>query len=306
MENSENNDYSNDNSGSNKLIIGLLALSIVVNGILGFMLIQKGDNIDRLTSDNQEITSEKNDIENELYGMIAQYDSLETTNDTLSAQLLAEREKIEDLIAKVKNGNWTIYKLKKETESLRKIMKGFVVTIDSLNTANIQLMAENAEVKDDLGKERKKSSQLLSDKEQLAQKVAIGEQLSAVFIEAYAQRVKSNNIHKQTEKASKADKLKCCYTIGTNELTKTGKKMVYMRVIDPTGKVLTLKDSQDNMFEFDGVRGLYSVKKEIIYENKDLDVCMYWLVTNELKPGKYIVYVYADGHEIGLTEFTLN
>jgi hypothetical protein len=59
------------------------------------------------------------------------------------------------------------------------------------------------------------------------------------------------------------------------------------------------------MFEFDGVRGLYSVKKEIIYENKELDVCLYWVVDEELSPGKYVVYAYAENHEIGVTEFTL-
>ena len=301
----ENTEFTHDKNNSNKLIIALLAVSVVANGILGFMLVSKNDNIDRLTNTNQEITTEKDQIENELYDMLAQYDSLETTNDTLMAQLDEEKSKVEDLIKQVKNGNWTIYKLKKETESLRKIMKGFVVTIDSLNTANQALMAENSEIRSDLSEEREKTSQLESEREKLSKKVAIGEQLTAVFIEAYGQRVKSNNIHKRTEKASRTDKIKCCFTIGDNELTKEGKKWVHMRVIAPSGNVLTMSESQDNMFEFDGVRGLYSVKKEILYENKEVDVCMYWEVKAELKPGKYIVYAYADGHEIGVTEFSL-
>jgi len=287
------------------LIIALLALSIVVNGVLGFMIMQKNDNIEQLAGTNEEITEEKDELEGELFDMLAQYDSLETSNDTLNVQLSEERAKVEELIAKVKSGNWTIYKLKKETESLRKIMKGFVVTIDSLNTANQVLIGENQEIKSELGKERDRSSQLESAKDKLSKKVEIGERLSAVFMEAYAQRVKSNTIHKRTEKASRTDKIKGCFTIGVNELTKPGKKNVYLRVIGPDGKVLTLKNNEDNMFEFDGVRGLYSVKKEVIYENEELDVCMYWVVQNELKPGKYIVYAYADNHEIGVTEFAL-
>ena len=184
-------------------------------------------------------------------------------------------------------------------------MKGFVITIDSLNTANQVLMGENQEIKSELGKERDRASQLKTDKDKLSKKVEIGERMSTVFIEAYAQRVKSNTIHKRTEKASRTDKIKCCFTIASNELTKSGKKDVFIRVIAPNGKVLTLKDDQKNMFEFDGVRGLYSVKKEIIYENKDVDVCLYWLVKKELGAGKYIVYAYADGHEIGVIEFSL-
>ncbi|MBD81156.1 MAG: hypothetical protein CL840_19720 [Crocinitomicaceae bacterium] len=305
MENTEYNEFNQDKNNSNKLIIALLALSIVINGVLGFVLMQKNDAIEQLTGTNVEVTAEKDKLEVELNDMLAQYDSLETSNDTLMEQLGEERAKVEELIAKVKSGNWTIYKLKKETESLRKIMKGFVVTIDSLNTANQQLMSENEKISGELGKERDRSSKLESDKDQLSKKVAIGERMSSVFIEAYAQRVKGNTIHKRTEKASRADKIKCCFTIAANELTKSGKKMVYLRVIGPSGKVLTLKDNQDNMFEFDGVRGLYSVKKEIIYENVEIDVCMYWVVQNELASGKYIVYAYADGHEIGVTEFSL-
>ena len=305
MENIERNGFNEEKGNSNKLIIALLALSIVVNGVLGFMMMQKNETIIQLTGSNQEVNIEKDELEGELFGMLAQYDSLETSNDTLNVQLSEERAKVEELIARVKSGNWTIYKLKKETESLRKIMKGFVITIDSLNTANQVLMGENQEIKSELGKERDRASQLKTDKDKLSKKVEIGERMSTVFIEAYAQRVKSNTIHKRTEKASRTDKIKCCFTIASNELTKPGKKDVFIRVIAPNGKVLTLKDDQNNMFEFDGVRGLYSVKKEIIYENKDVDVCLYWLVKKELGAGKYIVYAYADGHEIGVIEFSL-
>ena len=133
----------------------------------------------------------------------------------------------------------------------------------------------------------------------------IGQKLQAVFIEAYGQLVKGNTVHKRTDKAKKTDKIKCCFTIGANELTKPGNKDVFLRIIDPSGKVLTPKEDKANMFEFDGVRGLYSVKKEVMYENKDVDVCMYWEVLEELSSGKYIVYAYTDGHEIGVTEFTL-
>ena len=112
-------------------------------------------------------------------------------------------------------------------------------------------------------------------------------------------------VPKSPIKAIKTDKIKCCFTIGANELTKPGNKDVFLRIIDPSGKVLTPKEDKANMFEFDGVRGLYSVKKEVMYENKDVDVCMYWEVLEELSSGKYIVYAYTDGHEIGVTEFTL-
>lgn len=291
---------------SNKVLIALLTLSILANVGLMFMLMDEKGRTEQLSGENIEITSEKDNLEMELNDMLAQYDSLSSDNDTLNEQLAGERSRVEELIKKVKSGNWTIYKLKKETESLRKIMKGFVHTIDSLNTANIELKAENQNIKGELGKERDKSTLLESEKSKLAEKVKIGERLQAVFIESYGQKVKNNNIHKRTEKAKSVEKIKTCVTIGENDLAKKGKKIVYVRIIGPSGKVLTLSEDKTNMFEFDGVRGLYSVKKEINYENQEIDVCLYWDVKTNVTSGKYIVYTYADNHEIGSTEFILD
>ena len=57
-----------------------------------------------------------------------------------------QREKINNLISKVEKLNgkskrdWRkIFSLKKEAETLRGIMKGYIHTIDSLNTLNINL-----------------------------------------------------------------------------------------------------------------------------------------------------------------------
>ncbi len=299
-------DIPEKNNTSQKVIIGLLTFSIVANVILMFMLFDEKSKTNQLTGQNTEITEEKENLTVELNDMLAQYDTLSSTNDTLNEKLASERARVEELIQKVKSGNWTIYKLKKETESLRKIMKGFVHTIDSLNTANIELMTENQSIKGELGKEREKASQLESEKSKLAEKVKIGEQLQAVSIESFGQKVKYNNLHKQTDKARSVEKIKTCVTVGENDLAKAGKKMVYVRIIGPSGKVLTMSEDQSNMFEFDGVRGLYSVKKEITYENKEIDVCLYWDVKTEAEPGKYVVYAYADQHEIGTTEFVLD
>lgn len=305
MENTENKVVNESSKRNLNFVLLVLVLSIIGNGILGYMLMEEKNVVRELAGENVEITDERDQLETDLNAMLAQYDSLTTENDTISAQLMAEKEKVKDLLSKVKSSNWTIYKLKKETESLRKIMKGFVITIDSLNTANLELMAENENIKGELGKEKTKTTQLNEEKSKLEGKVKLGQRLQAVFIESYAQLVKGNTIHKRTDKAKKADKIKCCFTIGTNDLAKAENKDVHLRIIAPSGKVLTSQEDKSNMFEFDGVRGLYSVKKEVMYENKDVDICLYWDVIEELSPGKYIVYAYADGHEIGVTEFTL-
>jgi hypothetical protein len=49
----------------------------------------------------------------------------------------------------------------------------------------------------------------------------------------------------------------------------------------------------------------YSLKREVDYQNANLDLCMYADVKEELKAGTYIVKVYADKALIGKSTFTL-
>jgi regulator of replication initiation timing len=288
-----------------QLIFVIAIASIIGNIVLAWLLTQKQTEYVTEVQKVEELSDDKVRLEFELKEMLAQYDSLQTNNDSIMTVLADEKSRVEDLLKKLKNNSWTIAKLKKETETLRKIMKGFVQTIDSLNTANLELKAENQQIRGELGQERDKAKSLSEEKQQLAEKVKIGEKLQAVYIEAYAQIVKSNTVHKKTDRARRAEKIKCCFTLNTNELTKHGNKNTYIRIIAPSGKVLTDKEDRSNMFEFDGVRGLYSVKKEINYEGKNLDVCLDWDVNTELEVGKYVVYAYCEDYEVGATEFVL-
>lgn len=302
----EPQDNVREKSNVKQQIVLIVAIaSVITNIVLAWMLTQKQTEYITEVQKVEVLSEDKEKLESDLYAMLMQYEELETNNDSIMGELANEKNKVEDLLKKLKNNEWTVAKLKKETETLRRIMKGFVHTIDSLNTANIELRAENQQIKGELGQERDKAKSLSEEKSKLAEKVKIGEKLQAVFIEAYAQIVKSNTVHKKTDKARRAEKIKCCFTLNTNELTQAGKKNTFIRIIAPSGKVLTAQEDRSNMFEFDGVRGLYSVKKEINYEGKNLDVCLYWDVVGELEIGKYVVYAYCENYEVGVTEFVL-
>jgi hypothetical protein len=119
------------------------------------------------------------------------------------------------------------------------------------------------------------------------------------------QRVKRNNIHKETNRASSTEKIKACFTIDDNEVTEPGKKMVYLRIMTPEGTVLAERSDNSNTFLQDGMKVLYSVKKEVNYENQELDLCMYWDVVNMLSPGEYFIKAYVEGYEIGSTSLVL-
>ena len=69
--------------------------------------------------------------------------------------------------------------------------------------------------------------------------------------------------------------------------------------------MLSEKTDDSNKFDFNGVRGLYSSKKQIDYKNQQLNLSIDWIKTEEFPIGEYIVEVYADGVDIGKTKFSL-
>ena len=279
------------------LLIAIIILLFGVSGALYWQYTEVQKELANCELNAASVESERQVVIGELNEMLVKYDTLSAGNVRLSDELMDQREKVEKLLADAKNKNWTIHKLKKETATLREIMKEYVHTIDSLNTLNINLRVENKEVRHELNDQRSAYSDLEKVREGLEDKVAVGSRLQTNSIMALAQRVKSNGVHRETMKADKTDKIKCCFTLALNHITKPGKKNVFLRIISPTAQVLS--EGPENRFKFSGMEGEYSVKKQIDYQNTEQDVCMYWKVTDALPPGKYIIEVYADDADIG-------
>ena len=286
----------------------LIALLVLISGV-GIFLVNENRNLKTALVDcgvsYESSETEKAQVMSDLQLMAGEYDSLMTDNDSINGELSVQKTKVDKLMADAKKYNWSIYKLKKEASTLREIMKGYVRTIDSLNIQNIELQAENIQVKDELVAKNEENNKLRENNSELESKVRLGGKLSALNFEVYGQRVKRNSVHKETNRASVTEKIKACFTIDENEVTEPGKKMVYLRILTPQGTVLSERSDDSNTFMLDGNKSLYSVKKQVNYENKPLDLCMYWDVINALTAGEYYVKAYIEGYEIGSVTMVL-
>jgi len=298
----------NKASSNEKLFMVLAVIFFLSTSVLGYLLFQEKETVQQFSQENMQLDTEKQAVESELEDMLRQYESMETENVEMQTEIEAQKTKIEDLIQKAKNNNWTISKLKKEAESLREIMKGFVETIDSLNTANQVLIAKNIQVNKQLQTKEDEVSELSRERKVLEGQVAIGSRIEAMDITATAQRLKRNDMARETTRANKAEQIKCCFTMNDNPIAKSGRKAIHLRIIDPNGKVLAEANNKENMFKFEGVEGLFSAEYEIIYESDELDVCMFWekkVEEMELPAGIYLVEIYIDDYLAGKTKVEL-
>lgn len=271
------------------LVAAIIILSIVAIILAIKLYVDNKHNKENITL----IEGEKSQLEGELNGLIVEYDSLKTKADTLDSQLSAEQDRIKKLL-EVNASNATKIKMyRSELETLRKVMKSYIVQIDSLNTRNQMLTSENMQVKAELGKISTDYEQLSQKSEELSSTVKIAQKLNAKNIAIQGQ----NKSSKPTEKIKKVTKIKVCCTLRENSVAIAGKKMIYVQIIRPDNVILSSPSA--GTFDYEGNAIVYSAKREVEYENADIDMCIFWDKTEELVAGTYMVKLYAEGYQIG-------
>lgn len=292
------------------IIVMLLALGIVI-----FLLFATRNEVDKAEKEKEkiiienEIEREKIILENEYANLALEYDQyrlegkMNISDETLIQQLDDEKQKVKRLLEELKNTKASdakrIAELKGELESLRSIMKGYIIQIDSLNAKNQKLTEENNYYKSQIKEANKTTSLLQKDKEELTHKVSLASKLDAVAIE-----IKTlNNNGKETTRFKKIAHFQISFLIAKNITAQPGERYVYARIIKPDNDVLI--KSRDDLFMYEDSEINFSIKKLIAYENEETPVDMYWPINEYIEPGTYNVEIFADGDIIGKKSFTI-
>lgn len=281
-----------------------MVLLLISNVVMLWMLMQRNKEVDQSTQQVATLTSEKDNVTFLLENMLASYDTLKTENEQITVEMEAQKAQVERLLDQVKRGNYDLSKARKEAETLRKIMKGYVATIDSLNQVNQALQAENIGLTQELGEVKGQKEAITTKAQELEGKIAKGSVLHTTTINAGALYMRNNGKQVETDRAKKAEMVKSCFTLGQNSVTTAGDKVLYMRVISPDGKVLPSSES-NNRFKYNGVEGEFSARREVNYQNQAVDVCIFWTGSEELRTGQYIVEIYEAGALVSKANFNL-
>ncbi|MBN2597027.1 hypothetical protein [Labilibaculum sp.] len=292
-----------ESRGKNKkdnIYIGVLATLGVILVILAVMYYMEHRDNKRYIS---EITTEKISLENELKLLSQDYDSLQTNNDTLNVQLKMEQEKINELLDRMKvfrnNSYFEINKYKKELGTLKGVLRDYIVQIDSLNTRNQLLTAENVRVKKQIDWVKDRNTKLEESTETMKEVISKAATLTLVDLACYP----INKKGKDVKKISKTEKLVTNFTIQKNVTASTGLKALFVRITRPDEVVLG--NPENLLFDFQNTKLSYSATREIDYEGEQLDVAVFWDNDGSLIEGEYKVDVFAEGNHIGSAKFLL-
>ena len=280
--------------------VTMIAISIILAVVLVFLIVMYFDQKNKMTEMETVLTHEKDSLANELRLMIHGYDTLRSDNDTLNAHLEKEKNRIVKLLSINASNVQLVKRYKSEISTMRNIMKSYIVQIDSLNTRNKVLVAENTEIRQQITQVRSTNTELSKVKEELKGKVEIASVIQAKEIVA----VPLNKNRKETSRLNLLDKLRICFTLRENPLATAGPKEVFMRVIRPDS--LVIATSPDNLFSYRENKLIYSASRSVDYLNQDIEMCIFLDNTGDFIIGTYSVELYLDDNIIGRTTFMLS
>lgn len=281
-------------------LVVVLAIALMVIAYLFYSQKKESESvIAKLEEYSSLISSQKDALESELTGIIVQYDSLMTENDTMNLKLAMQQDKIERLLKLRLSDTQKIRAYEKELGTIRGVLRSYIVQIDSLNTLNKELLVENVELRTKSARVENINKQLTEDKEELITITNEAKTLVASDIIG----VGLNKRSRETNRFKQVEKVRVDFILRKNSISKPGPKMIYLRLIRPDN--LVLSSPEPGILSFNGEEIPFSANREVIYENNDIPVSIFWDNNGDLVGGNYVIELYEEGKLVGSSEFAL-
>ncbi|MBU2928885.1 chromosome partitioning protein ParA [Winogradskyella psychrotolerans] len=280
-------------------------------GILLVLFLVTAFYTSKLYSEKQEneklLVSEKNQVMNDLNNMAKDYDEAIAESEIKNQDLITARERIQGLMDSLKisqNSVGSLWNYKKKYMALQEEMDVLLTENDRLKGENQYLASSLDSTQVQLAERTMFTDSLLVQNTELATVVKDAAALQTVGLVGMGVIERNSGKQIPTERATRSDKIKVCFTVAKNMLAEAGDKELYVQVIDPKNNVLGANDQ----IEFENQEVLnYSLISRFNYENRNLNICEY---INELKDskfekGRYKVNVFSDKALVSSSEFEL-
>ncbi|MBO7069800.1 MAG: hypothetical protein J6W09_00725 [Bacteroidales bacterium] len=279
------------------IILALLAVVAIGLGIALSVVTRNNSSLVR------ELEAEKQELSEQFLALQADFDSLNTDYESISHQLDTSREQVALLIERLQNTDATnrakIRQYEKELGTLRSIMRGYIVQIDSLNTLNKQLAAQAEDARREAAETRSANERLTSQVQDLTGQVSAGKVIKArgLNVKAY------NASNKESDRSSRVKYMVANLALVENALAEHGPVTVYVVLKNPEGNVLT--NGASTSFSSGGASLTATARRQVDYEGSEVEVSVYLKELGEFVKGIYSVEAYTTAGQIGHAEIML-
>ena len=287
---------------------GTIALIILLVGSLGFNVYQwssKGTMKESYETKVDSLNTEQANVEKELNDTYADLNQYKGINSRLDSLLQEANGKVDEQKAKIekliRNGQSTAQLnegLKKQLEELKTLRSNYMERIDSLLVENEQLKKEKVEL----------NSTVENLSKNLETTVNAASIIKAEYFKVTSYKHRSGDKYSETAMAKRTNKLEACFSVMDNAIAKSGPKTVYLRMMEPGGKVLGNPAEGSSTFHKTGSDEdmLFTISQSIDYNNKKQDLCLkYEEKERVFVTGTYMIEVYVDGNLAGVSSVSL-
>ena len=278
------------------IMYAMIVVALALGAALAYVLLQKNKLVSELETDKEALTEQ-------IVALQSDYENLSSDYDSINLQLDSSREEVAQLVDRIKNTEATnrakMRQYEKELGTLRSIMRGYIVQIDSLNQLNHKLTADAAAARREAAEHRKLNEQLTAQVEDLTGKVVTGSVIKArgLRLEAYS------SAGKVVDRSKSVVRLMATLSLVENALAEAGPVRVYIRVKDPNGNLLD--DGRGATFNYAGQTLQATASREVDYEGQEVELSIYVNNIPEYEKGIYTCEAFTSQAKLGSAELLL-
>jgi len=290
----------NDNQTKNfKRIIIILVILLFGLGAYTLILFQESQ------ANQQDLQEQKMAIAQELGDLKGTYDTLLKDYQLQDQALIEARSRIAQLLDSVESAKPSMAIIKRyriEIARLKEERTMLFARADSLIQVTQSLSFKVDSTLVVLDQTRLESDDLRQKNEDLERVLEKGSRLQIIDFSSNAVIVRRSGKIVDTKRASRADKIRACFTITPNAVAVPGERNLYLQVINPKnnliGSRMTLEQGQQRLY--------YSAKTQVDFQQEEVDVCiMVGAQEEDLVSGRYVLNLYQDSTRLATTTMLL-
>ena len=290
----------NDNQTKNfKRIIIILVLLLFGLGAYTLILFQESQ------ANQKDLQEQKMAIAQELGDLKGTYDALLKDYQLQDQELIEARSRIAQLLDSVESAKPSMAIIKRyriEIARLKEERTMLFARADSLIQVTQSLSFKVDSTLVVLDETRLEREGLLQKNDDLERVLEKGSRLQIIDFSSNAVIVRRSGKIVDTKRASRADKIRACFTITPNAVAVPGERNLYLQVINPKnnliGSRMTLEQGQERLY--------YSATTQVDFQQEEVDVCiMVGAQEEDLVSGRYILNLYQDSTRLATTTMLL-
>ncbi|RIV26794.1 hypothetical protein DYU11_00270 [Fibrisoma montanum] len=236
---------------------------------------QLGGSVDSLLKVKEQLEIDKRELRNVNNFSAAKYDQKIRSYQALLAQKDQE-----------------IVRLKEENGML-------VQRNDSLTQENTVLRTERQNLSDSV-------NSVVARNQELNEKVTVASALRAENILVNAINSRGKERDGGSYKARRVDKIRISFRLAPNPVAQQNEKEIYLRILDPSGAVISDMATGSGEFVHNGQGMIYTAAQRINFDNSRQQVdFVYGRGGQRFNEGRHAVELYSEGFKIGEGEFTV-